>query len=129
VEQRQGLFIDFHILAKRNGCSLSARAEMHPTLGLASGVKFFHDRLMMLKGVHLREIIMTHDLRQPLGPVSHVGAHAGRRARHYIPCRRGAAGKREATLREEPRLAFPLPLFPHTEGRSAVSHGKGKQHA
>ena len=38
---------------------------------------------------------------------------------------RGDVGKREATLREEPRLAFPLLLFPHTGGRSAVPHGKG----
>lgn len=38
---------------------------------------------------------------------------------------RGDVGKREATLREEPRLAFPLLLFPPCGGRSAVPHGKG----
>src|SRR5215470_1271267 len=65
VEQLQGLFIDFHILTKRNGCRLGARDQMQPAPGRTRGVKFFHNRLMMLKGVHLREIIVTHDLRQP----------------------------------------------------------------
>ena len=36
-----------------------------------------------------------------------------------------AAEKRGARLREEPRLASPLPRFLHTGGRRPVIHGKG----
>jgi hypothetical protein len=41
---------------------------------------------------------------------------------------RRTTGKREATLWEEQRLAFPLSLFPHMGGRTIVLHGQGKQH-
>jgi hypothetical protein len=34
---------------------------MHPAPGLVGGVVFFDDRLVMLEGVHLGEIVVAHD--------------------------------------------------------------------
>ena len=65
VEQLKGFLVDFHILAEGNRCGLGAGDQMHPAPGLTRGVKLFHDGLMVLKGMHFREIIVTHDLRQP----------------------------------------------------------------
>src|SRR5262249_16958892 len=59
-----------------------------------------------------------------IGSAANACAHAGRRARRCRPCRPGATGKRGARLREEPRLASPLPCFLHTGGGRAVPYGE-----
>ena len=41
------------------------------------------------------------------------------------PFRRGYGGQREATLREEPRLASPSPPFPPHGRKEAIAHGTG----
>ena len=45
------------------------------------------------------------------------------------PFRRGQRGAREATLREEPRLASPCPPLPLHGGKEGGSTRDGKQHA
>ena len=72
VEQLNGLFIEFHILAEGNRCSLGPSDQMEPAPGLTRGVKLFHDRLMVFKGVHFGEIIVAHDLGETRsGPSRH----------------------------------------------------------
>jgi hypothetical protein len=42
--------------------ALGAADQMHPAPGLVGGVVFSDDRLVMLEGVHLGEIVVAHDL-------------------------------------------------------------------
>ena len=64
VEQLNGFLIDFHILTEGNSCSLGSGHQMEPAPGLARGIKLFHNRLMVFKGMHFREIIVTHNFCQ-----------------------------------------------------------------
>ena len=64
MQQLKGFLIDFHILTEGNRCSLGSGYQMEPAPGLTRGIKLFHNGLMVFKGMHFREIIVTHDLRQ-----------------------------------------------------------------
>ena len=59
MEQFQVLLVDGHVLAEGNRRGLGTADQMHPAPGLPGGVEFFHDRLVMLEGMHLREIIVA----------------------------------------------------------------------
>ena len=65
VQEFECLFVDFHILPEGDGRGLGASNKMAPAPGLTGGVKLFHNRLMVLKGVHLREVVVANDLGQP----------------------------------------------------------------
>jgi hypothetical protein len=62
VEEFEILLVDRHALAEGDRCGLGAADQMHPAPGLVGGVVFFDDRLVMLEGVHLGEIVVAHDL-------------------------------------------------------------------
>ena len=65
MEEFEGLFIDFHVFAEGNRRCLRPSDEMAPAPRFARGVKLLHDGLMMLEGMHLGEVIVAGDLRQP----------------------------------------------------------------
>ena len=56
------LLVDPHVLAEGNRGCLGASDQVHPASALAGGVAFLDDRLVMLEGVHLGEIVVAHDL-------------------------------------------------------------------
>src|SRR5207248_10042333 len=62
VEEFEILFVHGHALAERDRRGLSAADEVHPAPGLVGGVVFFANRLVVLEGVHLGEIVVAHDL-------------------------------------------------------------------
>ena len=50
-----------HVLAEGNRGCLGASDQVHPAPGLAGGVAFLDDRLVVLEGVHLGEMVVAHD--------------------------------------------------------------------
>ena len=64
VHEFERLFVDLHILPEGDGRGHRARHQMAPAPWLTGGVKLFHHRLMVLKGVHLGEVVVADDLRQ-----------------------------------------------------------------
>ena len=61
VEEFEILLVDRHALAEGDRRGLGAADQMHPAPGLVGGVVFSDDRLVMLEGVHLGEIVVAHD--------------------------------------------------------------------
>src|SRR3989442_13847073 len=64
VEEFECLFVDFHILPEGDGRGLGASNKMAPAPWLTGGVKLFHNRLMVLKGMHFGEVVVAYDLGQ-----------------------------------------------------------------
>src|SRR6266571_2060273 len=74
VEEFECLFVDFHILPEGDGRGLGASNKMAPAPGLTGGVKLFHNRLMVLKGMHFGEIVVADNLGQTRNEGSRVVA-------------------------------------------------------
>ena len=64
VQHSCHILIDLLGTAIRDGCRLHRRHERVPAQGWARGVELLVGCLVMLVGVHLREIIATGDLTQ-----------------------------------------------------------------
>lgn len=65
VQKFERFFVDFHILPEGDSRSLCPRHEMAPAPRLTGGIKFFDHGLMVLKGMHFREVVVADDLGQP----------------------------------------------------------------
>src|SRR5215813_8969477 len=62
VEEFEVLLVDGHVLAEGDGRSLRAADEVHPAPRLARRVVFLDNRLVVLEGVHLGEIVVADNL-------------------------------------------------------------------
>ena len=56
------LFVHRNVHAERGRGGLGAVDEVHPAPSLASRVVFLDNRLVVLEGVHLDEIVVADDL-------------------------------------------------------------------
>ena len=62
VQQVEILLVDVHVLAERDRRRLAPADQMHPAPRLARVVEFLDDRLVVLEGVHLGEVVVADDL-------------------------------------------------------------------
>ena len=62
MKEFNGFLVDLHVFSERDRCSLGPSDEMAPAPRLAGRIELLDDRLMVLEGVHLGEIIVARDL-------------------------------------------------------------------
>src|ERR1700726_2522303 len=64
VQQLEQVLVDRHVLAERDRRRLAAAHQVHPAPRLAGGVELLDDRLMVLEGMHLGEVVVADELRK-----------------------------------------------------------------
>ena len=99
VEQFEVLLVDRHVLAEGDRRGLGAADQVHPAPRLAGGVEFLDDRLVMLEGVHLGEVVVADDLGEALRSTP-----AGRSRSCTYCCARLTVSLTSGTARICPRL-------------------------
>src|ERR1700730_1447960 len=66
VQQLDHVLVERHVLAERDRRGLAAAHQVHPAPRLAGGVELLDDRLMVLEGVHLGEVVVADELGEAI---------------------------------------------------------------